>query len=36
VRQQAREAATLMVFSAAASLGVATIFLLLAVAARQA
>jgi hypothetical protein len=36
VRQQARDAATLMVFSAATSVGVAVAFLLLAVAARQA
>jgi Mrp family chromosome partitioning ATPase len=36
VRHQARDAATLMVFSAATSLGVAAVFLLLAVAARQA
>jgi hypothetical protein len=36
VRQQARDAATLMAFSAAVSLGVAVCFLLLAVAARQA
>ncbi|WP_243060283.1 hypothetical protein [Nocardioides sp. SR21] len=36
VRHQARDAATLMVFSAATSLGVATCFLLLAVLARQA
>jgi hypothetical protein len=36
VRHQARDAATLMVFSAATSLGVAAGFLLLAVLARQA
>lgn len=36
VRHQARDAATLMAFSAATSLGVAAVFLLLAVAARQA
>ena len=36
VRQQARDAATLMAFSAAISVGVAVAFLLLAVAARQA
>lgn len=36
VRQQARDAATLMVFSAAVSVGVALCFLLLALAARQA
>jgi hypothetical protein len=36
VRHQAREAATLMAFSAATSLGVAVCFLLLAVLARQA
>jgi Mrp family chromosome partitioning ATPase len=36
VRHQARDAATLMVFSAATSVGVAAFFLLLAVAARQA
>jgi len=36
VRQQARDAATLMAFSAATSVGVAVAFLLLAVAARQA
>ena len=36
VRHQARDAATLMVFSAATSLGVAVCFLLLAVLARQA
>jgi hypothetical protein len=36
VRHQARDAATLMVFSAATSVGVATGFLLLAVLARQA
>jgi hypothetical protein len=36
VRHQARDAATLMVFSAAMSAGVAVAFLLLAVAARQA
>ena len=36
VRHQARDAATLMVFSAATSIGVAAFFLLLAVAARQA
>ena len=35
VRQQARDAATLMAFSAATSVGVAVAFLLLAVAARQ-
>ena len=36
VRHQARDAATLMAFSAATSLGVALCFLLLAVLARQA
>jgi hypothetical protein len=36
VRHQARDAATLMAFSAATSLAVATCFLLLAVLARQA
>lgn len=36
VRHQARDAATLMLFSAATSAGVAITFLLLAVAARQA
>jgi hypothetical protein len=36
VRHQARDAAALMAFSAAVSLGVAVAFLLLAVAARQA
>ena len=36
VRHQARDAATLMAFSAATSVGVAVAFLLLAVAARQA
>ena len=36
VRQQARDAATLMAFSAAASVGFAVVFLLLALAARQA
>lgn len=36
VRQLARDAATLMVFSAATSVGVAACFLLLALAARQA
>ena len=36
VRHQARDAATLMVFSAATSLAVATTFLLLAVLVRQA
>jgi hypothetical protein len=36
VRHQARDAATLMAFSAATSVGVAAFFLLLAVAARQA
>jgi hypothetical protein len=36
VRHQARDAAALMAFSAATSLGVAVTFLLLAVAARQA
>lgn len=36
VRHQARDAATLMVFSAATSLGLAICFLLLAVLARQA
>ena len=36
VRHQARDAATLMVFSAATSVGVAACFLLLAVLARQA
>ena len=36
VRHQARDAATLMAFSAATSVGVAVFFLLLAVAARQA
>ena len=36
VRHQARDAATLMAFSAATSVGVAVLFLLLAVAARQA
>jgi len=36
VRHQARDAATLMAFSAATSVGVAVVFLLLAVAARQA
>jgi Mrp family chromosome partitioning ATPase len=36
VRHQARDAATLMVFSAATSVGLAVVFLLLAVAARQA
>ena len=36
VRHQARDAATLMVFSAATSVGVATGFLLLALLARQA
>jgi hypothetical protein len=36
VRHQARDAATLMVFSAATSVGVAVAFLLLAVLARQA
>ena len=36
VRQQARDAATVMVFSAATSAGIAVFFLLLAVAARQA
>jgi hypothetical protein len=36
VRQQARDAATLMAFSAATSVGVALAFLILAVAARQA
>ena len=36
VRHQARDAARLMAFSAAASLGVAVLFLLLALAARQA
>ena len=36
VRHQARDAATLMVFSAATSLGVATAFLVLAILARQA
>ncbi|MDF1603064.1 hypothetical protein [Nocardioides sp. YIM 152315] len=36
VRQLARDAATLMAFSAAVSLGVAVCFLLLALAARQA
>jgi hypothetical protein len=36
VRQQARDAATVMVFSAATSAGIAVLFLLLAVAARQA
>ncbi|GAB6984722.1 hypothetical protein [Nocardioides pyridinolyticus] len=36
VRHQARDAATLMAFSAATSLGVAGCFLLLAVLARQA
>ena len=36
VRHQARDAAALMVFSAATSAGIAVFFLLLAVAARQA
>jgi len=36
VRHQARDAATLMVFSAATSVGLAAVFLLLALAARQA
>lgn len=36
VRHQARDAATVMVFSAATSAGIAVFFLLLAVAARQA
>ena len=36
VRHQARDAATVMAFSAATSVGVATVFLLLAVLARQA
>lgn len=36
VRHQARDAATVMAFSAATSLGVAAVFLLLAVLARQA
>ena len=36
VRHQARDAVTLMAFSAATSVGVAVFFLLLAVAARQA
>ena len=36
VRHQAREAASVMAFSAATSFGVATLFLLLAVLARQA
>ena len=36
VRHQARDAATLMAFSAATSLGVATAFLVLAILARQA
>ncbi|WP_395658869.1 hypothetical protein [Nocardioides sp.] len=36
VRHQARDAATLMAFSAATSVGVAAVFLLLAVVARQA
>jgi hypothetical protein len=36
VRHQARDAATLMVFSAATSVGVAVAFLLLALLARQA
>jgi hypothetical protein len=36
VRHQARDAATLMVFSAATSVGVAVCFVLLAVLARQA
>jgi hypothetical protein len=36
VRHQARDAATLMAFSAATSAGVALVFLLLAVLARQA
>ncbi|KQW53333.1 hypothetical protein ASC77_03360 [Nocardioides sp. Root1257] len=36
VRHQARDAATLMAFSAATSVGVAVVFLLFAVAARQA
>ncbi|MFC7497553.1 MULTISPECIES: hypothetical protein [unclassified Nocardioides] len=36
IRQQARDAATLMAFSAAVSLGFALCFLLLAIAARQA
>ncbi len=36
VRHQARDAATLMMFSAATSVGVAAAFLLLALAARQA
>jgi len=36
VRHQARDAAALMAFSAATSVGVATVFLLLAILARQA
>ena len=36
VRHQARDAATVMAFSAATSVGVAVVFLLLAIAARQA
>jgi hypothetical protein len=36
VRHQARDAATLMVFSAATSVGVAVLFLALAILARQA
>ncbi|WP_395694703.1 hypothetical protein [Nocardioides sp.] len=36
VRHQARDAATVMAFSAATSVGVAAVFLLLAVVARQA